>query len=114
MKRFLTVLFLVLVSSVAHAQPQIEKAVSATVLTEAKEGGYKIISLQELERDFRNQSGSLLLVDTRQEWAYQMQHITGASCLPVSPTWWYQYSPSARSEMRKVLGSDINKKAVFY
>jgi hypothetical protein len=43
-----------------------------------------------------------------------MQHIKGASHIDFSPTWWNQYSPVTRSEMKKLLGPDKNKKIVFY
>lgn len=114
MKRFLTVLFVIFVGSVAQAQQYVEKGVPSEVVTEATKGGYKLITLEELERQYLQDRASLLLIDTRQEWAYAMQHIAGAAYLSVTPAWWYQYSPSARSEMRKVLGSKINQKKVFY
>ncbi len=113
MKKLLTILFLIIISSVVQAQPQGEST-RDRVLAEAKKGGYQLISLQDLEREYRQDPGSLFLIDTRQEWAYQMQHITGATFLSATPTWWYQYSPRARSDIRKILGSVSNKKVVFY
>lgn len=113
MKKLLTILFLIIISSVVQAQPQGESTQNR-VLTEAKKGGYQLIPLQELEREYQQDPGSLFFIDTRQEWAYQMQHITGAVFLSATPTWWYQYSPRARSDIRKILGSVSNKKVVFY
>ena len=52
MKRFLTVLFVILVSSVAHARQNVQEAVPDEVVTEAAEGGYKLITLEELERQY--------------------------------------------------------------
>jgi rhodanese-related sulfurtransferase len=54
------------------------------------------------------------LVDTRQDWEYQQEHIQGAVNLPVKPIWWTQYSPSARAEMKKLLGPDKKREVVFY
>ncbi len=113
MKKLLTMLFLIIISSVVQAQPQVESA-QDRVMAEAKKGGYELISLQDLEREYRQDPGSIFFIDTRQEWAYQMQHITGATFLSATPTWWYQYSPRARSDIRKMLGSVSNKKVVFY
>ncbi len=84
------------------------------VLAEARKGGYKLIAPVEIKREYLKDPMALFLVDTRQEWEYQSQHIKGAVVLPAPPTWWYQYSPKARSEMRKALGPDKNKKVIFY
>ncbi len=113
MKRVLIVLLLTFISSVVQAQPQVESS-QDKVLAEARKGGYQLITIEELERAFRQDPGSLFFIDTRQEWAYQMQHITGAVFLSATPTWWYQYSPRARSDIRKILGSISDKKVVFY
>ncbi len=113
MKKILTVLFLIILSSTVQAQPTVD-SVQDRVLAEAKRGGYQLISLQELEREYRQSRGALFFIDTRQAWAYQMQHITGAAFLSATPTWWYQYSPRARSDIRKLLGPVSDKKVVFY
>jgi rhodanese-related sulfurtransferase len=65
------------------------------------------------DRFLKNPS-SLFLVDTRQDWEYQQEHIQGAVNLPVKPIWWTQYSPSARAEMKKLLGPDKKREVVFY
>jgi hypothetical protein len=113
---YISVLFFLFMSYAAHAQSDNQNAVSdwEKVVAEAKQGGYSLITPEEIEREYLKDPESLFLVDTRQDWAYQMQHIKGAEYLPVTPTWWYQYSPVARSEMKKVLGQDKNKKAIFY
>lgn len=98
----------------ARAERSTSAPVSGSVAREAIKGGYNLITPDELEREFRKDHRSLLLVDTRQDWAYQMEHIAGAVNLPISPTREYQYSPSARSEMRRVLGPGLDKKIVFY
>jgi hypothetical protein len=43
-----------------------------------------------------------------------MQHIKGALHIDFAPTWWNQYSPATRSEMKNLLGPDKNKKIIFY
>jgi len=48
------------------------------VLAEAKAGGYRIITSEELSERYRKDSQSLLLIDTRQEWEYRTGHIQGA------------------------------------
>jgi hypothetical protein len=108
--------FLLFIIHVPPAQSDSQKAVSDwdKVVTEAREGGYELITPDEIEQEYLKYPDALFLVDTRQDWAYQMQHIKGAVYLPVTPTWWYQYSPAARSEMKKVLGPDKNKKVIFY
>lgn len=84
------------------------------IVAEAKKGGYQLITPEELKKEYLTDPAAFLLVDTRQEWSYQMQHIQGASHIDFAPTWWNQYSPMTRSEMKKLLGPDKNKKVVFY
>ena len=98
----------------AGAESQNGARVRNQIVTEAKKGGYQLITPEELEKEYLKDSAAFLLVDTRQEWAYQMQHIKGASHIDFTPTWWNQYSPVTRSEMKKLLGPDKNKKIVFY
>lgn len=117
MKRILYgIMLLCLVAMYFTAQALAEKGpvLSGYVLSEAKKGGYELIPPEELEKEYRKDPKALLLVDTRQDWAYQMQHIEGAAYLPITPNWWYQYSPSARADMRKVLDTAANKKIIFY
>jgi hypothetical protein len=85
-----------------------------TIAAEAQKGGYRLISPDEIKTGYLRVPGSLFLVDTRQEWAYLMQHIQGAAYLSVTPTWWYPYYPGSRSEMKKVLGPDKNRHVTFY
>ena len=118
MKRMIpiTVLFLFMMSCVAVAQTENRNTAPGwdNVVQEAQKGGYKLITPDEIKTEYLKDPGSLFLVDTRQEWAYRMQHIKGALYLPATPTWWYQYYPGARSEMKKVLGPDKDKKITFY
>ncbi len=91
-----------------------EQNIAEKVLAEANKGIYRLITGEELKREFLKSPSDLFLVDTRQEWEYQSQHIKGAVVLPTTPTWWYQYSPKARWEMKKVLGPDKDIKLIFY
>lgn len=86
----------------------------SAIAAEAQKGGYKLISPDEIKTEYLRDPGSLFLVDTRQEWAYLMQHIQGAAYLSVTPTWWYPYYPASRSDMKKVLGPDKDKRVTFY
>jgi len=110
---FLCLLFL---SYAAQAQSATQDAVNArdNVVAEAKKGGYQLISPEELKEEYLKDPASFSLVDVRQEWSYQMQHIKGSLHIDFAPTWWNQYSPMMRSEMKKVLGPDKEKKFVFY
>ena len=108
-------IFLFIVSAVqGQMKNQNESSDWDKVVAESKKGGYKLISPEEIEKEYLKDPVSLFLADTRQEWAYQMTHIKGAVYLSVTPAWWYQYSPFARSEMKKVLGPNKDKKVIFY
>jgi 3-mercaptopyruvate sulfurtransferase SseA len=82
------------------------------VLAEAKSGGYQIITTEELWKRYQKNPGSLLLVDTRQEWEYQTGHIKGALNFPVEPTWWSTLLK--RGQLKAFLGPDKNRLIVFY
>jgi len=105
--------FLVL-SGTAHAATEPQAQALAQVQAEAKRGSYQLITPETIKAQFLKNPASLFLVDTRQEWEYQREHIKGAVNLPVTPTWWTQYSPWARSEMKKLLGPDKKRQAGFY
>lgn len=119
MKRIITcaaVLVLLFISYAAQAQAESQKAVSVEgkVAVEAKKGGYQLITPEELKKEYLEDAAAFLLVDVRQEWSYQMQHIKGALHIDFAPIWWNQYSPMMRSEMKDLLGPDKNKRIVFY
>jgi 3-mercaptopyruvate sulfurtransferase SseA len=110
---FMLFLFLSLTGQV-QAETQNPSNAWDKVEAEAKKGGYQLISPQELKEEYLKDPASFSLVDVRQEWSYQMQHIKGALHIDFAPTWWNQYSPMIRSEMKKLLGADKDKKFVFY
>ena len=51
------------------------------VLTEARLGGYRIISTEELWERYEKDPDKMLLVDARQEWEYRTGHIKKAQNL---------------------------------
>jgi 3-mercaptopyruvate sulfurtransferase SseA len=110
----ISILFLLFISCPVQGQLKGENDAYDKIAAEAKKGGYQLITPGELKKEYLKDSAAFFLVDTRQEWAYQMQHIKGASHLDFTPTWWNQYSPITRSEMKRLLGTDKNKKVVFY
>ena len=85
----------------------------AQVQEEARKGNYRLIAPETIKSQFLKNPSSLLLVDTRQEWEYQREYIQNAVNLPVTRSWWTQYSPLARSEMKKLLGPDKEHHVVF-
>lgn len=87
-------------------------ATQADVLAEAKKGGYRIISTQQLWERYKEDRESLLLVDTRQDWEYRTGHIKGALCFPMEPTWLSRWQK--RGALRAFLGDDKNRLVVFY
>ena len=97
----------------AVTQPQ-EAQVLAQVQEEARRGNYQLISPGTVRDRFVKEPGSLFVVDTRQEWEYQREHIKGSVNLPVTPSWWTQYSPWARAGMEKLLGPDKKREVIFY
>ena len=114
-KSFFLVLSLIGIAGQGFAvtQPQ-EAQVLAQVQEEAKQGNYQLIRPEAIKKRFLEEPGSLFLVDTRQQWEYQQEHIQGSANLPVTPSWWTQYSPWARAEMKKSLGPDKKRQVVFY
>lgn len=82
------------------------------VLAEAKAGGYKIITTDELSERYRKDAKSLLLVDTRQEWEYRTGHLQGAMNFPIEPTAWSRWRKA--SALEAFLGPDRERTLVFY
>ena len=82
------------------------------VLSEAKTGGYRIITTEELGAKYSDNPDELLLVDTRQEWEYRTGHIKGAVNFPMEPTWWSRWRKS--DSLKDLLGPDKDRKIIFY
>lgn len=88
------------------------KATWEDVLEEARAGGYRIITTDQVAELSSSEPSSLLLVDTRQEWEYRTGHIVGAVNFSMEPTWWSRFTNGGRLE--KFLGTDKNRTLVFY
>jgi predicted sulfurtransferase len=101
-------------SGTAHATTEPQAQALEQVQAEARQGNYRLIAPETIKAQFVKNPTSLFVVDTRQEWEYQREHIKGAVSLPVTLSWWTQYSPWARAEMKKLLGPDKKRDAVFY
>ena len=84
----------------------------AELVSQGKAMGYKIFTTEELLERFQKDPGSLLVVDTRQEWEYKTEHIVGAVVFPTDITWWWRLRNA--SAMGKILGPDKDRTIVFY
>ena len=92
--------------------PPPHEATWEEVQTEARGGGYRLISTEELARLYRQDPQNLLLVDTRQDWEYRSGYLRGAVNFPIEPTWWGRWR--AQGKMATLLGPDKNRLVVFY
>jgi hypothetical protein len=90
----------------------LKAATMEDVLNEAKTGGYRLISTDELWARYKDRFETLLLVDTRQEWEYRTGHISGAVNFPMEPTGWSRLR--SRGALKKFLGPDKTRFIVFY
>ncbi|MBF0509794.1 MAG: rhodanese-like domain-containing protein [Deltaproteobacteria bacterium] len=82
------------------------------VLAEGRNGGYKIITTEELAERYQKDAKHLLLVDTRQEWEYRTGHLKGAVNFPIEPTSWSRWRKA--SALESFLGSDKDRTIIFY
>ena len=82
------------------------------VLAEARQGGYQIISTDDLSKRYIKQPDASLMVDTRQKWEYRTGHIKGAVNFPMEPTWLARWRN--KGALKKFLGPDKNRHIVFY
>ncbi len=82
------------------------------VLIEARQGNYRIISTDDLWKQYEKDPDKMLLVDTRQEWEYRTGHIKGALNFPMEPTWFSRWRSNGALE--KFLGPDKERFLVFY
>ncbi len=95
-----------------HGAVTPKEATWEDVLAEAKNGGYRIITTQELGAKYLQDSDELLLVDTRQEWEYRSGHIKGAVNFPMEPTGWSRWRKA--DALKDLLGPDKDRKVIFY
>ena len=82
------------------------------VLAEAKSGGYRIITTEELGAAYSSNPDGFLLVDTRQDWEYRTGHIKGAVNFPMEPTGWSRWRKA--DALKDLLGPDLDRRIVFY
>ena len=82
------------------------------VLVEAKAGGYRIITTEELSERYQKDAKALLLVDTRQEWEYRTGHLLGAVNFPIEPTSWSRWRKA--SALETFLGPNKHRTVIFY
>jgi hypothetical protein len=82
------------------------------VLVEAKTGGYKIITTEDLAASYQKNPESLFLVDTRQEWEYRTGHLKGAVNFSMEPTWWSRWRSASALEI--FLGPEKERIVIFY
>ena len=92
--------------------PPPHEATWEEVQAEARGGGYRLISTEELARLYRQDPQNLLLVDTRQDWEYRSGYMRRAVNFPIEPTWWGRWR--AQGKMATLLGPDKNRLVVFY
>ena len=82
------------------------------VVAEAKQGGYQLISTDELWGRYTAKPEALLLVDTRQEWEYRTGHIKNALNFPIEPTWLSRWRK--KEALETFLGPEKKRLIVFY
>ena len=82
------------------------------VVAEAKAGGYKIISTEELADRYRKDPAAITMIDTRQEWEYRTGHIKSSVNFPMEPTAWARWRKAG--ELEEFLGPDKDRRLVFY
>jgi predicted sulfurtransferase len=90
----------------------VKEATWEDVKAEARSGGYRLITTEELAKRYRQEPGKVLLVDTRQDWEYRTGHIQGAVNLPIEPTAWARWR--SQGALSKFLGPDKDRPVVFY
>ena len=82
------------------------------VSVEAKAGGYRIITTEELSERYQKDAKGFLMVDTRQEWEYRTGHLLGAVNFSMEPTSWSRWRRA--SSLETFLGPDKDRTIIFY
>jgi 3-mercaptopyruvate sulfurtransferase SseA len=95
-----------------HRNPTPKTTTWEDVLTEARQGGYRLFNTEDLWQRYQKNSQQFLLVDTRQEWEYRTGHIKGALNFPIEPTWLSRWRKEGA--LQKLLGLEKNRLIVFY
>jgi rhodanese-related sulfurtransferase len=84
----------------------------AQVEQEAKNGGYRLIDVENLSNLYQSNREKILLVDTRQEWEYRAGHIAASVNFPFEPGWFAKWWK--KGDLKAFLGPDKEKLIVFY
>lgn len=95
-----------------HRPITVKEATWEDVQAEAQNGGYRLITTEELAPRYREDADKLLLVDTRQDWEYRTGHMKGAVNFPMEPTAWGRWR--SQNALAQLLGPDKNRFIVFY
>ena len=82
------------------------------VAVEAQQGGYRLITTEDLGARYGEGPDRLLLVDTRQGWEYRTGHIKGAVNFPMEPTWLARWRK--KGGLGHLLGPDKDRTIIFY
>ena len=96
----------------SHREQATPAASWENVQQEARQGGYSLITTEELRERYEKGLSGLTLVDTRQDWEFRVGHIKGAVNFPMEPTRWARWR--SRSAMAELLGPDKERPVVFY
>ncbi len=97
-----------------NVEIEFEEATWEEVRQEAQEGGYQILTTEELWEMYQ-EDPDLLIVDTRQEWEYRLGHIEGAENFFMEPWFWDRWLK--RGDLRDFLQDNTQDKQdpmVFY
>jgi thiosulfate/3-mercaptopyruvate sulfurtransferase len=89
----------------------IEKA-SMKLITDVKDGGYKLIGAEELNK-MLTENKNLILIDTMPKEAFDKIRIKGAVNSPVAKTE-KEFTPAEKQNMLKVAGNDKSRTIVVY
>jgi rhodanese-related sulfurtransferase len=89
----------------------IEKA-SMKLMTDVKDGGYKLIGTEELNK-WVTEKTDFLLIDTMPKEAFDKIRIKGAVNSPVAKTE-KEFTPAEKENILKIAGSDKDKTVVVY
>ena len=95
-----------------YRTPAPKTATWKDVLTEARQGGYRLFNTEDLWQRYQQNSQQFFLVDTRQEWEYRTGHIKGALNFPIEPTWLSRWRK--KGALQELLGPKKNRLIVFY
>jgi hypothetical protein len=98
-------------TSTKGLETPIEKA-SMKLVTDVKDGGYKLIGTEELNK-WVTEKNDFLLIDTMPKEAFDKIRIKGAVNSPIAKTE-KEFTPAEKENILKIAGSDKDKTVVVY